>query len=64
MLLFLLFQILIPTKPETLEYFTDSEDPISFGAIHSRYHAIINTVIDIWISRYHGIFFHVLYVIL
>ena len=42
----LLFQIIVATKTETLEYFTDIEDPISFGFINPRCHTIIETGID------------------
>ena len=45
------FQITISTKTETLEYFTDIEDPISFGFINPRCHTIVKTSIDAWISR-------------
>ena len=47
----LLFQIIIPTKTETLEYFTDIEDPMSFGFINARCHTIIKLGINAWISR-------------
>ena len=50
----LLFQIIIPTKTETLEYFTDIEDPISFGFINPRCHTIIKTDIRLDIKD-HGI---------
>ena len=45
------FQTTISTKTETLEYFTDIEDPISFGFINPRCHTIITTGIDARISR-------------
>ena len=45
------FQITISTETETLEYFTDIEDPISFSFINPRCHTIIKTGIDAWTSR-------------
>ena len=48
------FQFTISTKTETLEYFTDIEDPISYGFINPRCHTIIKIGINTWMSRIMG----------